>query len=107
MISGTDPNLLGTSGLTGPAGANFMGAGSLSQPTPGTSFSDVLKSNLEEVVKLQQDAGAAVQALATGQTEDVTGVMTAMEKSDVAFKTLLAIRTKLMDAYDEVRNLQI
>jgi flagellar hook-basal body complex protein FliE len=67
----------------------------------------VLKSNLEEVVKLQQDAGAAVQALATGQTEDVTGVMTAMEKSDVAFKTLLAIRTKLMDAYDEVRNLQI
>ena len=104
MISGTDPNLLGT---TGAAGAGFLGTGSLAQPTPGTSFSDVLKSNLEEVVKLQQDAGAAVQALATGQTEDVTGVMTAMEKSDVAFKTLLAIRTKLMDAYDEVRNLQI
>jgi len=33
--------------------------------------------------------------------------MTAMEKSDVAFKTLLAIRTKLMEAYDEVRNIPL
>jgi flagellar hook-basal body complex protein FliE len=107
MISGSDPNFVGNAGATGAAGTGYMGAGGLSQPTPGTSFSEVLKSNLEEVVKLQQDAGAAVQALASGQTEDVTGVMTAMEKSDVAFKTLLAIRTKLMDAYDEVRNLQI
>ena len=33
--------------------------------------------------------------------------MTAVEKSDLAFKTLLAIRTKLMEAYEEFKAIQI
>jgi flagellar hook-basal body complex protein FliE len=37
----------------------------------------------------------------------MAGVMTAMEKSDVAFKTLLAIRGKLMDAYEEIKSISI
>jgi flagellar hook-basal body complex protein FliE len=72
-----------------------------------TSFSDALKSSIDEVSRLQQDASQAVQDLATGRTEDVTGVMTAVEKSDIAFKMLLAIRAKLMDAYEEVKNIQV
>ena len=57
--------------------------------------------------KLQQDASQAVTDLATGKTENVSGVMTAMEKSDLAFKTLLAIRAKLMDAYEEVKGISL
>jgi flagellar hook-basal body complex protein FliE len=30
-----------------------------------------------------------------------------MEKSDLAFKTLLSIRGKLMEAYDEIKNMPI
>ena len=33
--------------------------------------------------------------------------MTAVEKSDLAFKTLLAIRSKLIDAYDEIKGMQM
>ncbi|CAN5648709.1 N/A [soil metagenome] len=73
----------------------------------GSSFSDVLKDSIDEVSKLQQDASQAVSDLATGKTEDVTGVMTAMEKSDVAFKTLLSIRAKLMEAYEEIKSMPI
>ncbi len=73
----------------------------------GSSFADALKQSIEEVSRLQQDASSAVDALATGKTEDVTGVMAAMEKSDMAFKTLLAIRSKLMEAYDEIKNIPI
>jgi flagellar hook-basal body complex protein FliE len=75
--------------------------------TGGASFADIFKNSIEEVSRLQQDAGQAVQDLATGKTEDVTGVMTAMEKSDLAFKTLLTIRAKLMDAYDEIKNISV
>src|SRR5438309_2023510 len=52
---------------------------------------------------------AAIQQedVATGKSENVNGVMTAVEKSDLAFKTLLAIRSKLMDAYDEIKNIPI
>jgi flagellar hook-basal body complex protein FliE len=99
MINGVSNNLgIATPGA---AGAKPAGAGS------GASFADTLKNSIQEVSKLQQDASKAVEDLATGKTEDVTGVMTAMEKSDLAFKTLLAIRAKLMDAYEEIKGISV
>lgn len=90
---------------------NTAGPGSVSAhpvgETPRKSFAEVLKSEIDGVAKLQQDASQAVQNLATGQTDDVTGVFVAMEKSETAFKTLLAIRSKLLDAYEEIKNLPI
>ena len=107
MIDGINNNLSlaklagggGTPASTSAAG----GAGT----SAGASFADTLKNSIDEVSKLQQDASQAVADLATGRNEDVTGVMTAMEKSDLAFKTLLAIRAKLMDAYEEIKNMPI
>ena len=83
-----------TAGGAGTAAAN---------PATGTSFADSLKSSIDEVAKMQQDATQATTDLATGRTGDLSGVMTAVEKSDLAFKTLLAIRSKLIDAYDELK----
>ena len=99
MIEGVNNNL--NIGRVG-GGAARQTAG----PT-GASFADVLKDSIGEVSRLQQDASQAVENLATGKTEDVTGVMTAMEKSDLAFKTLLAIRAKLMDAYEEIKSISV
>ena len=103
MIDGVSNNLplskLSGGGVT-PGTSAAGGAG-------GSSFADTLKNSIEEVARLQQDASNAVQDIATGKTDDVTGVMTAMEKSDLAFKTLLAIRAKLMDAYEEIKNMPI
>ena len=104
MIDGVN-NSLGNIAAAGSGGATpkTSGVGG----TGGASFSDMLKSSIDEVSKLQQDASKAVQDLATGKTEDVAGVMTAMEKSDLAFKTLLAIRAKLMDAYEEIKGISV
>lgn len=100
MINGIDNTL--SVGKTAGQG------GSIARPaTGGASFAETLKNSIGEVSRLQQDASQAVQDLATGKTEDVTGVMTAMEKSDLAFKTLLAIRAKLMDAYEEIKGISI
>jgi flagellar hook-basal body complex protein FliE len=93
------PRITGAGAAPGPSKATAEAGGS--------NFADVLKGSIDEVSKLQQDASQAVADLATGKTEDVTGVMTAMEKSDVAFKTLLAIRTKLMEAYEEIKSMPI
>lgn len=73
----------------------------------GASFADMLRESIDEVARLQRDASTAVQSLATGQTDDVAGVLTAVEKSSLAFKTLLAIRGKLMDAYDEIKQISV
>jgi flagellar hook-basal body complex protein FliE len=105
MINGTNNfaslgNLAGTGGVRSAPPASAGSAG-------GASFADALRKSIDEVSKLQQDASAAVEDLASGKSEDVTGVMTAVEKSDLAFKTLLAIRAKLMDAYEEIKNIQV
>jgi flagellar hook-basal body complex protein FliE len=91
----------------GVGGVSPVGRGSGAPATGGASFADALKNSINEVSRLQQDADQAVQDLATGKAEDVTGVMTAMEKSDLAFKTLLAIRAKLMEAYEEIKSIGI
>lgn len=100
MIDGLNSaiNAAKSAGVTGGKTPAAGGAG-------GSSFSDMLKNSIDEVSRLQMDASKAVEDLATGKSEDVTGVMTAVEKSDLAFKTLLAIRSKLMDAYDEIKNI--
>lgn len=103
MLNGVTNNL----GLGTIAGGGASPAKSVAESAGTSSFSDVLKNSIEDVARLQQDASQAVEALASGRTEDVTGVMMAMEKSDLAFKTLLAIRSKLMDAYDEIKSMPL
>ena len=103
MINGALNNL-GPSSLPAVGGAgSSRSAGGVS----GASFSDALKKSIDEVSRMQQDASQAVEDVATGKSEDVNHVMTAVEKSDLAFKTLLAIRAKLMDAYDEIKGMAI
>jgi flagellar hook-basal body complex protein FliE len=104
MIQGVTNNL-GLSKLSG--GGVSPGTSAAGTAGGSASFADTLKSSINEVAKLQQDASDAVQNITTGKSDDVTGVMTAMEKSDLAFKTLLAIRAKLMDAYEEIKNMPI
>ncbi len=98
-------NDLNISKLTGAGGS---GAARSAVPTEGgASFSDMLNKSIDEVSRLQQDASKAVEGVATGKTDDLDSVMTAVEKSDLAFKTLLAIRAKLMDAYEEIKGIAI
>ena len=97
----------GISNISKLAGVGNTPAVKGTEQAGGSSFSDVLKNSIDEVSKLQQDASQAVSDLATGKTEDVTGVMSAMEKSDIAFKTLLSIRAKLMEAYEEIKSMPI
>lgn len=73
----------------------------------GPAFKDVLMKNIEQVNKLQQDAEVAIEDLATGRRDDVDGVMIAKQKADIAFQMLLQVRNKMMDAYEEVKQIRV
>ncbi len=108
MIQSTTNSLLNSmpQGIGSPPSSGELGGASTSS-TSGANFADILKSSISEVSQMQQDASQAVDDLAAGKSQNMTGVMTAVEKSDLAFKTLLAIRAKLMDAYNEIKGLSI
>ena len=73
----------------------------------GASFKDVLKQSIQEVDKLQKEADEAIQDLAVGKRDDYAGVMTAVHKADVAFRTLMQVRNKLIDAYQEFNRMRV
>lgn len=73
----------------------------------GPSFKSVLMENLNTVNSLQQDAGKAAEDLFTGDRNDIEGVIAATEKADTAFKMLQAMRNKVMEAYEEVKQMRV
>lgn len=73
----------------------------------GEDFHRFLVDNINRVNEMQLDADQAVQDLATGQTTDITQVMSAVEKADVAFQTLMAVRNKLVESYQEILRMRI
>lgn len=78
-----------------------------SAPPGGPSFRDLLKREIERVNSMQLDAEQAIEDLATGEAENVAEVLTAVEKADLAFQTLMQIRNKLLDAFEEINRLRI
>lgn len=80
---------------------------SATAPTGSSNFAETFGKFISEVNQLQRDASDATQKLATGDGDDLGVVVSAVEKSDLAFKTLMAIRTKLLDAYEELKNMPI
>ncbi len=56
---------------------------------------------------MQAEADAGIQALVTGQTDNITQVLTSARKAEVAFSLLMEIRNKLVDAYTELKQLRV
>jgi flagellar hook-basal body complex protein FliE len=80
-----------------------------SQPAKkgGASFADAINEALKEVSQIQTDAEQAIQDFAKGEVKDVQSVVIAMEKADVSLQTLLAVRNRLISAYQQISNMQV
>ncbi|MDF0672825.1 MAG: flagellar hook-basal body complex protein FliE [Nitrospira sp.] len=76
--------------------------------TAGTSgFVDSLKSAIGKVNDTQLEAGRAVEALMTGDTQDIHRTMVALQQADVSFQLMMQIRNKLVAAYEEIQRMQV
>lgn len=73
----------------------------------GPSFADTLKEAVNSVNQLNLDADSKAQALATGKTDDIAGVMIATEKADIALRAMVQVRNKIIDAYQEIMKMQV
>ena len=71
------------------------------------AFSDALSKAVSEVNTLHQDADKAVQNIQAGHTENLHEAIIALEKADVSFRTLLTVRNKLLEAYQEIMRMQV
>ena len=65
----------------------------------GLSFEELLSASMKEVNALQLEADDKMRRLATGDVEDISEVVMASSRAEVALKLMMELRNKLVDAY--------
>jgi flagellar hook-basal body complex protein FliE len=73
---------------------------------PGADFKRMLNNSIQEVNKLQTQANESVQGMVLGKT-DIHTAMIDMEKAGISFRLMMAVRNKMISAYEEVIRMQI
>ena len=77
------------------------------EETGGVSFKDTIKNAIGSVNDLQNQADDMSEKLASGDLEDVHQAILAMNKAKMTFDFTVAVRNKVLEAYQEVIKTQI
>jgi len=72
-----------------------------------TDFGDILKQALQEVDAAQHTSEQEARNLMSGEATDMHTAILAVQKADVSFQMMMAVRSKLIDAYREVMRMQM
>jgi len=82
--------------------------GQMAEPAAGQAyFKDFLLEALDHVNSMQQQADVAVEQLMTGGEVNSAEVLTAVQKADLSFRMMMQVRNKLLQAYQEVKDIRI
>ena len=71
------------------------------------TFKNLVLEAIDHVNQMQQNADQAVETLMTGGDANPAEVLTAMQKSDMTFRLMMQIRNKLVQAYQEIKEIRI
>jgi flagellar hook-basal body complex protein FliE len=103
-----DPlNLNQLPGLTPLTGTGPQAASGDPGGASGTAFGDLLQQALQEVNAAQSTSEQEVRNLMSGETTDMHTAILAVQKADVSFQMMMAVRSKLVDAYRAVIQMQM
>ncbi len=86
--------------------AAFLPEGARQAGTADAPFSAVFADAMHNLEGLEQQASSAVEGLVAGQGVDIHAAMIATQKSDLAFEMALAVRGKLVSAYQTMMGVQ-
>ncbi len=97
---------IGNVGMTPPA-AMPQAIGAKPQAAGAGSFKDMLLGSIQDVNQMQQQADKAVETLMTGGDANPAEVLTAVQKADLAFRLMMQMRNKMMQVYQEVKEIRV
>lgn len=100
-ISSISPQLVPTELLAEPI------TGPMTEAKGNESFSQFLSRSIDEVNDMLGAADKSARDLASGKSENLHDAMITMEKAETAFKLLVQVRNKVIDAYQEVMRMQV
>ena len=75
--------------------------------TAAPGFDNQMTEAIERVDDAQQVGDEALRLLASGEQVDLHGTMVALEKADIALRTMVSVRNRVVAAYEQVMNMAI
>ena len=85
-----------------------LGPKKTEQPSdPAGGFGSMLTNAVGDLEKTQDAAASQSQALATGQTQDISSVITAVQEASLSMELATQVRSKAVEAYTEIFHTQI
>lgn len=77
------------------------------EETPALSFTDIFRSAIKEVQDAQNEVANADYLLATGQLDNPAYATIAIAKAELSVSMLAQLRTKALDAYNELMRISM
>lgn len=74
---------------------------------PAGGFGSMLTNAIGDLEKTQNAAATQAQELATGQTNDISSVVTAVQEAQLSMQLASQVRNKAVEAYTEIFHTQI
>jgi flagellar hook-basal body complex protein FliE len=71
-----------------------------------SEFMETLENAMDQVQQLQGQADNKVESLLQGNGTDVHSAMIAVEKADLSFQLMMQVRNKIVQAYQQISNMQ-
>ena len=84
-----------------------QGSTAVSQHSAQNAFAQHLDAAVGRVDGAQHTADAALAELASGENVDLHGTMIKLQQADVAMRTMVSVRDKVVDAYQTIMNMTI
>jgi flagellar hook-basal body complex protein FliE len=73
----------------------------------GLPFADVLKDAVATANMRAQEASKVANAFAAGTSDDIHGTMIAVKEADIELKLVANVRSKLVDAFNDLWKMSI
>jgi len=87
------------------AATGAAGAGATVDGAAQASFKEMLLDSIRQANMLRQDADQAVASLGSQRAAGPADVFGAVEQTDLAFRTMIEVHNKLVQAYQEVQHM--
>ena len=101
------PGLSGIEGVDGVVPGGPLAVPDGGQAKPSESFGDMLAGQVEQLQGMQNEAAQQSTALAAGEAADPSQVVMAVERAKLGMQLASQIRTKLIDAQQEIFRTQV
>jgi len=79
----------------------------LAEDKSSTGFGEILKDAISTANELQKQSDQEIQKFMAGESQDLHTAVIAMQKADLSFQMMMQVRNKIVQAYQQIMNMQM